>query len=144
MNPALVRKTCTACGLFAAGYVAALAGTPYATSVNTGLVRALDAVGKDLFGNAVFGSAAPNVIPSDPIRIDVASDSRIGAAPGVFTPTDPIAPCRRVAQQVLRPPLVGESGPQLTLYASPGVVSVLNVEPPDPIRPDVARCGASN
>lgn len=91
-------------GAFAAGWVSA--NIPFATSVNTGLVRALNSVGQDLFGAAVFSARTiPNdpVFPNDPIRVqlDFAYDSQIPTAVNLFLPPNPIQPvdpCRVAAQ----------------------------------------------
>ncbi len=49
-------------GSFTSGW--ATGGTAFATSINQGLVTALDSVGKNLFGTPVFGP----VFPADPVH----------------------------------------------------------------------------
>ena len=111
-----------------------------------GLVQALDSVGKNLFGSAAFGvSAVPGnpVFPAGNVQIDLASDSRISTAIGVFIPGNPVVgnPCRRIAQLELRPPSVASDEPGLVLaydpqYAPPLVVArTLGSSVPN-----VARC----
>lgn len=113
------------------GGVNAPAVAAYASSVHPGLVRALDSVGKNLFGSAVISAANP----SDTIRIDIAGDSLVAATLSVFAPG---APCTRVAQlDVLRSP-AGE--PPITLRVDPTRVTPIPTSPPDPYVPNVARC----
>lgn len=124
--------------LFAAGYLSAIAGAPYATALNDGLVQALDSVGKNLLGDAVFGAQ-----PQDPMRIDVASDSRLAVALGVFVPPDPVTPCTRVAQLVAGGLNADGLPLPVRLYYDPALpLTVIPGSPPDPIQPNVARCGA--
>jgi hypothetical protein len=74
-------------GGFTAGWAAG--GTPFATSVNHGLVEALNSVGQDLFGTAVFGALYPrNAFPSDPLRLDLGDNTRIPIVLNVFAPPD--------------------------------------------------------
>jgi hypothetical protein len=77
---------------FAAGYV--VGGSEFATQVNPGLVQALDSVGKNLFGSAVFGVFLPQepAVPTDPWRIDIAENTQIPVALSVFVPPNPIIP----------------------------------------------------
>ena len=71
----------------------------FATSVNPGLVRALDRVGQNLFGAAVFQVAWPpqpirpnDPPPTEPVRLFFADNSLIPVAFNVFWPPDPIIP----------------------------------------------------
>ena len=147
----LALKALTGGALFAAGYVAAVAAAPYATSINVGLVNAFDAVGKNLFGNAVFSAIPPNpAVPGNPVRIDIAADSRIATSLGVFIPPNPIIPgdpCRRAAQLVFKPATFGDGvllPPSATLYYDSSLaglsVQVFQQTPPDPVAPALARC----
>jgi hypothetical protein len=87
---------------FAAGWASASA--PLATRINTGLVNAFGSVGQSLFGSAVFDAVAvpPNpVSPEGAVQLDLAVDSQIPVAMGVFVPPNPIAPtdpCRKFVQ----------------------------------------------
>ena len=141
----LARRCLSAGAVFSAGWVLA-ATAPFATSINLGLIQALDSVGKNLFGSAAFGvSAVPGnpVFPAGNVQIDLASDSRISTAIGVFIPGNPVVgnPCRRIAQLELRPPSVASDEPGLVLaydpqYAPPLVVArTLGSSVPN-----VARC----
>lgn len=69
-------------------------GSLFATSVNPGLVNALDSVGKNLFGSAVFAVAWPPtpITPTEPVRLFVADNSQIPLALNVFWPPNPITP----------------------------------------------------
>ncbi len=81
---------------FAAGW--AFAGAPFATRINNGLVNAFSSVGQNLFGEAVFDAVTvpPNpVFPQGAVQVDVALDTQIPAALGVFSPVDP---CRKFVQ----------------------------------------------
>lgn len=126
---------------FAAGWAGA--NTSFATSINPGLVRALNVVGQDLFGSAVFGArrVPPNPIyPTDPIRVqlDLASDSQIATALNLFYPVDPVIPnsvCRVVAQLAVTP-----QGLAVTLDQSvPGAPQVAYASLAGLV-PAVARC----
>lgn len=93
-------------GAFAAGWAGG--GGLFATSVNSGLVNALNSVGQNLFGSAVFRAVQPAdpVLPSDPIRVFFADNSRIPLAFNVFAPPDPITPtnpCRSYLQVSVDP-----------------------------------------
>jgi len=73
--------------------------------VNSGLVNALNSVGQNLFGSAVFRAATP-AFPTDPIRVFFANNSRIPLAFNVFAPPDPITPsdpCRSYFQVSVDP-----------------------------------------
>jgi hypothetical protein len=89
---------------FVAGWVSA--NLPFATSVNTGLVKAFNAVGEDLFGSAVFSARAfptDPLFPTDPmyVQLELATDAQFPAAVNLFLPPSPISPvdpCRVAAQ----------------------------------------------
>ena len=85
---------------FGPGWV--VASVPFATQINQGLVQALNSVGQNLFGSAVFGARAhpPDpVYPIGGVKLDLATDSRIPAVLGVFHPSMfPNDPCYPVAQ----------------------------------------------
>lgn len=82
----------------------ALASTAFATRINTGLVNAFSSVGQNLFGEAVFGAVTVPPNPTQPqgaVQLDVALDTRIPVAMGIFVPPNPIAPvdpCRKFVQ----------------------------------------------
>ena len=89
-----LRRALAGTALFAAGYAMATV-LPFATSINLGLVQALDSVGKSLYGSQVFSARTlpPSpIFPAGAVALDVASDSRIGTSIGVFFPTDPAQP----------------------------------------------------
>jgi hypothetical protein len=87
---------------FAGGWASASA--PFATRINTGLVSAFSSVGQNLFGEAVFDAATvpPNpVLPQGAVQVDVALDTQIPVAMGVFVPPNPTSPvdlCRKFVQ----------------------------------------------
>jgi hypothetical protein len=129
---------------FVGGWVSA--GTQFATSVNKGLATALNAVGQNLFGSAVFNVIPPDPkIPQEPIRLFLASDSRIPVAFDVFSPPapilpqDPVVPCRVVAQLS-----VGANGVQLAYDSDtfPDGITVDDSANLAQLRPNVARCPA--
>ncbi len=146
---ALSLRLVSAGALFSAGWVLA-AVAPFATSINTGLIQALDSVGKNLYGSAAFGvSAVPGnpVMPAGRVQIDLASDSRISTAIGLFIPGNPVIPndpCRRIAQLEVGPASVSAEGPSVTIAYDPQfnppnlVARTLNISVPN-----VARCPAS-
>jgi hypothetical protein len=132
--------------LFAAGYVAATV-LSFTTSINLGLVQAVDSVGKNLFGSEVFGARAvpPNpIFPAGAVQLDVAADSRIATSVGLFFPNDPVTPtaCTRIAAiDVLPPAVFGEGPTTYRLRYDPSRLSAEAVTfPTDPI--NVARCQA--
>lgn len=93
------RPIATALTIFTVGTTAgwAAASTRFATDINKGLVTALNSVGQNLFGTAVFAAS----FPVDPIRIDFAANSRLPLAFNVFSPPNPIVPndsCRTAVQ----------------------------------------------
>ena len=145
----LSRKILSAGALFCAGWVFA-AVVPVATSINLGLVQAFDSVGKNLFGSAAFGVAAvPGnpIFPAGNVQIDLASDSRVGTAIGLFIPGNPVIPadpCRRIAQLELRPASVATEGPTLLLAYEPQFgVPTMVARSLVGSAPNVARCNAS-
>jgi hypothetical protein len=127
---------------FVAGWVGA--GTQFASAVNAGLVTAFNAVGQNLFGAAVFNAVPPNpIIPPDPVRLFLATDSQIPAAFDVFIPPDPIYPsdpCRVVAQLS-----VGAEGAVRLAYDSSAFPDGIPVDEDTnlaQLRPGVGRCPA--
>ena len=143
-----LRRALAGAALFAAGYAVA-AVLPFSTSINLGLVQALDSVGKNLFGSQVFSARAlpPSpIFPAGAVALDVASDSRIGTSIGVFIPTDPIqpGPCALIAALDIIPPSVGPGEGSPGGYRLRYDPSRLTAEPatlpPSPI--NVARCTA--
>ena len=90
------RPIATALTIFTVGTTAgwAAASTRFATDLNKGLVTALNSVGQNLFGTAVFAASLPADPwrPPDPIRIDFAANSRLPLAFNVFSPPNPIVP----------------------------------------------------
>lgn len=142
-----LRRAIVVGALFAAGYTAATA-LSFATSINLGLAQALDSVGKNLFGSAVFSARAlpPNLVfPAGAVQLDVAADSRIGASVGVFLPPNPVQPnaCTRIAAIDIVPPSLGTEGPaSYRLRYDPSRLSAEAVAiPTDPI--NVARCSGA-
>ena len=133
--------------VFAAGYVSAVTGGLYATNINIGLLNAFDSVGKNLFGDAVFSASLPSqFVPGNPVRIDVARDSRIGASFGVFVPGNPGVPndlCRRIAQLVVTPASLSTEAATVQLYYDQSAVTVFTSLPPNLVAPNVARCAAA-
>ena len=78
------RRALAGSALFGAGYAVA-AVVSFATGINGGLVQALDSVGKNLFGSAVFSTVAlpPSpIFPNGAMQLDIAADSRLGASVG--------------------------------------------------------------
>lgn len=76
---------------FAAGFAAS--SVLIQPSVNVGLVQAFDAVGKNLFGNAVFGVVPPNpILPPNPIRIALSDRAAFPVAVEFFRADDPESP----------------------------------------------------
>lgn len=99
------RPIATALIVFTVGTTAgwAAASTRFATDINKGLVTALNSVGQNLFGTAVFAAYTPPdpIFPADPMRIDFAANSRLPLAFNVFSPPNPIVPndsCRTAVQ----------------------------------------------
>jgi hypothetical protein len=145
--PRRVRRVLVGTALFGAGYAVASV-LSFATSINLGLVQALDSVGKNLFGSQVFSARTlpPNpVFPAGAVALDVAADSRIGASIGVFIPTDPIqpSPCARIAALEVIPPSggLGEGPGSYRLRYDPSrLVAEAVTFPNDPVH--VARCTA--
>ena len=132
--------------VFAAGYVSAVTGGLYATNINIGLLNAFDSVGKNLFGDAVFSASLPSqFVPGNPVRLDVATDSRISAALGVFIPGNPVAPnpCTRIAQLVVTPASLSTEAATVQLYYDQSAVTVFTSLPPNSVAPNVARCAAA-
>lgn len=142
-----LRRALAGAALFAAGYAVASV-LPFATSINLGLVQALDSVGKNLFGSQVFSARAlpPNpIFPAGAVALDVASDSRIGTSIGVFIPNDPVqsGPCAQIASIDIVPPSggLGEGPGSYRLRYDPSrLVAEPATLPPSPI--NVARCTA--
>lgn len=90
-----------ALGGFTAGWAAG--GSAFASTLNTGLVAALNSVGQNLFGTAVFSASAPPdpVLPADPMRLDFGDNSLLPITLNVFWPPDPVQPvdpCRSYLQ----------------------------------------------
>lgn len=142
------RRAFAGAALFAAGYALASVQA-FSTSINTGLVQALDSVGKNLFGSEVFGARAlpPNpIFPAGAVALDVAADSRIGASIGVFFPNDPIrpSPCSQLAVIDVVPASAGLGDGSTSSWRLRYDPSRLTAEPatlpPSPI--SVARCTA--
>ena len=128
---------------FVGGWVSA--GTQFATSVNRGLATALNAVGQNLFGSAVFNVIPPNpIIPQEPFRMFLASDTRIPVAFDVFIPPNPVIPvdpCRVVAQLS-----VNTTGDVTLAYDSnefPNGITVDGNANLDQLHPNTARCPAT-
>lgn len=147
----LAVRSLAGAAVFAAGYVSAFSGSLFATSINLGLLNAFDSVGKNLFGEAVFSASLPSqFVPGNPVRIEVATDSRISAALGVFVPGNPVVPtdpCRRIAQLVVTPSsLSSEVGPSVQFYYDPETVTAYPLNhyqiAPGQSAPNVARCTA--
>lgn len=143
------RKLLSAGALFSAGWVFA-AVAPFATSINLGLIQALDSVGKSHFGSAAFGvTAIPGnpVFPAGHVQLDFASDSRIATAIGLFIPGNPVIPadpCRRIAQLELHPASVATEGPTVVLaYDAQFGVPTMVARSLNGNAPNVARCPAS-
>lgn len=142
-----VRRALVGTALFGAGYAVASV-LSFATSINLGLVQALDSVGKNLFGSQVFGARTlpPSpIFPAGAVALDVAADSRIGASIGVFFPNDPIqpSPCTQIAALDVIPPSggLGEGPGSYRLRYDPSrLVPEATTLPPNPI--NVARCTA--
>lgn len=142
-----VRRALVGTALFVAGYAVASV-LPFATSINLGLVQAIDSVGKNLFGSQVFSARAlpPSpIFPAGAVALDVASDSRIGTSIGVFFPTDPVqpGPCTRIAAIDVIPPSggLGEGPGSYRLRYDPSrLVAEAVTFPNDPV--NVARCTA--
>ena len=126
---------------FTAGWVSA--NLLYATNVNKGLVNAINSVGQNLFGSAVFSAIPPNpIIPLDPVRLFISDDSKLPVAFDVFHPPDPVIPvdpCRVYAQ------LQVASGEVKLLVDSSVAQDGIPIESADlsGLRPDVARCPAA-
>lgn len=125
-------------GAFAAGWVSA--NLPIATSVNAGLVEALNSVGQNLFGSAVFAARLYPVDPFGPdlLQIDLATDVGFPTARSLFLPPSPItptAPCRVVAP--LR--AGGEDGLVLLVDSAVAGAPLVDADLSD-IRPNDARC----
>jgi hypothetical protein len=143
----ILRRAFTGSALFAAGYALA-AVLPFSTSINTGLVQALDSVGKSLYGSQVFSARAlpPNpVFPSGAVALDVATDSRIGTSIGVFIPSDSVqpGPCAQIALFEIVPPTAGlgdGSGSWRLRYDPARLTAEAAALPPNPV--NVARCAA--
>jgi hypothetical protein len=121
---------------FAGGWVAA--NTGFATSINPGLVRALNVVGQDLFGSAAFGAKlipGNPVIPTEPhrVQLDLASDSQIATALHIVgPPIIPNAACRVMARLAVTPQGVAVSidqsvpgAPQVVYGSLAGLVPAL-------------------
>lgn len=143
-----LRRALAGSALFAAGYAVA-AAVSFATSINTGLVQAIDSVGKNLFGSQVFSARTlpPSpIFPAGAVALDVAADSRIGASIGVFFPTDPTqpGPCAQMASIDIVPPSVGlgdgAPGSYRLRYDPSRLTAEPTTLPPNPI--NVARCTA--
>lgn len=134
--------------MFCAGWVGA-AVSPYAVTLNAGLVNSLDSVGKNLFGAAVFGA---RIIPTDPCvggscgaQLDVAADSTINAKLGVFRQATPGDPCRTLAQIEVLPPQTNDTvGSTVNLVVDSALQQNLNLVYRDlsGTTPNVARCQA--
>lgn len=143
-RPSHLRRALVGAALFATGYAAATV-LSFATSINFGLVQALDSVGKNLFGSQVFSARAlpPNpVFPAGAVQLDVAGDTRIGASVGVFLPPNPVTPnaCTRIAAIDIVPPSLGTEGPTSyrLRYDPSRLVAEAVAIPTDPL--NVARC----
>lgn len=69
-------------------------GVKFADKVNSGLVTALNSVGQNLFGSAVFNVQHPvdPAIPGDPLRLFYAANSHVPAQFNVFIPPNPVFP----------------------------------------------------
>jgi hypothetical protein len=77
-------------------------GSAFATSVNSGLVTALNSVGQNLFG--VQWPTDP-LTPPDPIRLDFGDNAQLPVTVNVFNkqfPGDPTAPCRSYLQVAIK------------------------------------------
>jgi hypothetical protein len=116
---------------------------PFQTSVNTGLVNALDSIGRNVLGDAVFRAYPPSpAFPVDPMRIDIAADTLIPTAVGVFYPGQPINPgvCHWVVQITAVRNLI-EGVPQVTVVYDPNAVTPVPQFPSDPCTPFGDRSG---
>ena len=90
----------TIAGAFAAGFVTA--NLSYTTTVNEGLVKALNSVGQNTFGSAAF--SAQRLWPTEPcddasclagVQLDLSAGMGFPVYSNVFWPQDP---CRVIAQ----------------------------------------------
>jgi len=130
-------------GAFGASWVSA--GLNVATEVNRGLVQALNSVGQNLWGSAIFSARLWPVDPCNKLRcpsgvqLDLASDVAFPTRLNVFVPPDvfiPVDPCRVVTQLQ-----VGVEG-EVAVYHDPdGAVDLIPADLSG-IRPDIARCPA--
>ena len=94
----LVGVAFIALGSFAAGW--AVGDSAFATSVNSGLVTAMNSVGQNLFGTAVFGVTVPPnpIVPPNPTRLDFGDNSLLPITLNVFNKQTPTDPCRSYLQ----------------------------------------------
>jgi hypothetical protein len=139
---ALATASVAAAALAALGALAATS-VPFQTSVNAGLVNALDSIGRNVLGDAVFRAYPPSpATPQDPWRIDIAADTLIPTAVGVFWPGDPVNPgvCHRVVQITAARNLI-EGVPQVTVVYDPNQVTPVPQYPSDPCTPFGDRSG---
>ncbi len=121
---------------FAAGW--AVARAPFATKINKGLVNAFSQVGQNLFGEAVFDAVTvpPNpTFPQGAVQMDVALDTQIPVALGVFTPVDP---CRKLMQ-------IEVQGGNVVIavdgnFAPDGFDTQIEFKPLQAFAPTVERC----
>jgi hypothetical protein len=131
--------------MFCAGWVFA-AVSPYAFGVNAGLVNALDNVGKNLFGAAVFGA---RLAPTDPcvgascgVQLDIATDVKFPARVGVFQKAIPTDPCRQVAQIEVVPPITNDTPPAINVIVDQALQPGVIYRDLSTYVPNVARCNA--
>lgn len=123
----------------ALGFAAGWAGNEFATQVNPGLVNALDSVGENLFGEAVFSSLVhppdPNRGTDEAVRLDFAEDAQIPILLNVFHPPGPSEPCRSFLQVEISPLGVRLFGdPDVFPEGSELVFESLAGHPPGPNR----------
>jgi hypothetical protein len=133
-------------GAFAAGWVSA--NLLYATSLNLGLVKALDSVGQSLIGSAVFSAHAIPVdpcIPGDPCRstleLNIGDDVEVPVTTNVYTHAIPTEPCRTYLQVAF------ENGVAVVKYdpaaTPPGFNSDIQAANLSAVVPATSQCPAS-
>ena len=98
------------CLAFVTGVAVGAGSMPFATSLNSGLVKAFDSVGKNLLGDEAFGASQVGIVPPDDgLQIDLVTPLGVNppddGAPvakiiNVVVPPEPVRPACEIGLQI--------------------------------------------
>lgn len=123
---------------FGAGWVAG--STTTATTINRGLLTAVDSVGQNLFGTGVFSASLGTTEAGLPaVQLDLSTDAGVPTVVNLHPPnpnTDPLQ-CRDIGLQIQLTPATADEPAQTTVYYDPDSVQPVPAPPfpPSPCQP---------